>query len=274
MTRRTPTLVTQQYREQDDLVAAVNSSPARYKLLNQESRSKRLLVKAGHGLSFFVSHGQKFRIIDLHGSQIVDFLAWRACTRVHPFPVGHVASTYDDNLLPPLTYVCVDPKLHFSAAHTRWHLRGSTPAVGDHLLDTAGKPMFKIVDDTVKVHDMTFPCCYPELYDELGLKDHRSCSQNIVDGLRNSGFNHANGDSDSGGGEKRWIESHLQVPPPFNVFQNTPFYALKGGLLSSRAGDYIEMEALGSDVVCAVSSCPWDVGDFAPPTDVMIEIRV
>jgi uncharacterized protein YcgI (DUF1989 family) len=73
---------------------------------------------------------------------------------------------------------------------------------------------------------------------------------------------------------KPWgIGSHLEVHSPFNCFQNTPFYSLKGGLLSSKAGDYIEFEAV-TDCVVAVSSCPFDLEDFDGPTDVEVVVGV
>lgn len=66
---------------------------------------------------------------------------------------------------------------------------------------------------------------------------------------------------------------HKEVPDPFNVFQNTPFYKLNGDLLNSRKGDVIEMVA-EMDVVCAVSSCPYDLNGFGKPTEVEISIGI
>jgi len=114
--------------------------------------------------------------------------------------------------------------------------------------------MLKIVKDTVKVHDMTFACCYPELYEREGFKDHRSCSGNLAEAMKDWG-----------------IESHLEIRNPFNCFQNTPNYSLKGGLLSSKPGDYVEFEA-HIDVVVALSSCPFDLEDFEGPTSVEVVV--
>ena len=121
--------------------------------------------------------------------------------------------------------------------------------------------MVTFADDTVKVHDMTFPCCYPELFEEKGIKCHRSCSGNIAEAMTEGGF---------------WPTGkmgHREVPDPFNIFQNTPFYALKGSLLSSKKGDYVEMVA-EMDVVCVVSSCPYDLNGFGTPTEVGVEVGV
>jgi uncharacterized protein len=208
-----------------------------------------ITVQAGHGHAFIAQQGQKFRITDLHGGQIIDFLAWKLVPpTAQPYPTATAK-------------VLADPHFHFSAANTRWHLAGATPTVGEALYSNTGEKMVTVADDTVKVHDMTFPCCYPELFEEEGMKSHRSCSANFAEAMTERGF---------------WPAGrmhHREVPDPFNIFQNTPFYALKGSLLSSKKGDYIEMVA-EMDVVCAVSSCPYDLNGFGRPTEVGIEVGV
>ncbi|KAF2421199.1 hypothetical protein EJ08DRAFT_665233 [Tothia fuscella] len=199
-----------------------------------QNGSTSTIVKAGHGHAFPIKKGTKFRIIDTHGKQIVDLTAW---------------VLNKDNRT-------INKHHHFSADHTRWALQGATPAIGESLLTNTAKPLLKITDDTVKVHDMTFACCYPELYAKEGYEKHRSCSGNIAEAMRQWG-----------------IASHLEVTSPFNVFQNTPFYSLKGGLLSSRPGDYIEFEVM-LDCVVAVSSCPYDLNGFGKPTDIEIVVGV
>lgn len=59
---------------------------------------------------------------------------------------------------------------------------------------------------------------------------------------------------------------------PFNIFQNTPNYTLKP-LGNSKAGDYIEFEAL-KDIVAAASCCPYDLGGFngGKVTDIAVVI--
>ena len=44
-------------------------------------------------------------------------------------------------------------------------------------------------------------------------------------------------------------------------------------MLSSRKGDYIEMVA-EMDVVCVVSSCPYDVNGFGRPTEAGVEVGI
>jgi hypothetical protein len=53
------------------------------------------------------------------------------------------------------------------------------------------------------------------------------------------------------------MKSHVEVAGPFNIFQSTPYYMLKG-LNSSRPRDYIQFGAL-KDAVRAASCCPFDM---------------
>lgn len=179
---------------------------------------KTHVVPAGHGYSFEVQKGTHFRVVDLHGTQVVDFVAW----------------------VPPSLTEKV------SMAYTRYHLSGATPTIGECLYTNADRPLFKVVADTVKTHDMTFMACFPKLYEDKGLKGHRSCAANVAEVMAKYGL----GDGEGGAGV-------LDMPDPFNIFQNTPLYTLKP-LGCSKPGDYIEFEVL-EDAVCAVSCCPYEI---------------
>jgi uncharacterized protein YcgI (DUF1989 family) len=183
------------------------------------------IVRAGHGHAFAVSKGTQFRIVDLYGEQVVDFMAW-------------VAPDSTTRSAPPSL-----PLEKVSMAYTRYHLRGVTPAVNEALYSNADRPILRITDDTVKVHDMTYMTCFPQMYEKQGLHGHRSCAQNVFEVMQEYG-----------------MRDILEVLEPFNCFQNTPNYSLKA-MGSSKPGDYIEFEAL-ENLVCAVSSCPYDVDGF------------
>jgi len=174
------------------------------------------IVPAAHGFAFEVKKGDHFRVVDLYGEQVVDFAAWVQGT---------------------------DLVEKLSMAYTRYHLDGVTPAIGEYLWTNKDEPILQIVDDTVKVHDMTFMSCFPEMYAKEGLKNHRSCAGNMAEVMKPYG-----------------MSSYLGVTDPFNIFQNTPNYSLKP-LGSSKPGDYIEFKAM-KDCICAASCCPYDIGGF------------
>ncbi|KAF2235375.1 hypothetical protein EV356DRAFT_514456 [Viridothelium virens] len=197
------------------------------------SPPQSILIPGGHGGALSIPRNSIFRITDLHGQQIVDLLAFR---------------------LPSL-------RERLSVSYTRYQQRGGALAAGDHLYTNNNNPMLRIREDSVRVHDMTFMACNPGFYAEQGLAGHRNCSENLLEGLRAAGV-----------GEEL-VRDRLELPDPWNVFQNSPEYTLKGGLSTSRAGDYIELEA-EMDVLVVGSSCPYDVEGFngGNATDVMIEI--
>lgn len=176
------------------------------------------VVPAAYGYAFSVTKGSRFRVIDTHGEQVVDFMAW-----VHDEPFTRLEK--------------------MSTAYTRYHLSGVQPAIGECLWSNADRPLLRVTADTVKVHDMTFMSCFPALYEKKGIHGHRSCAQNIFEAMQHFGMKNA-----------------LEIAEPFNIFQNTPNYSLKR-LGSSKPGDYIEFEALEA-LVCAVSSCPYDLDGF------------
>ncbi|KAI4222653.1 MAG: hypothetical protein L6R36_005986 [Xanthoria steineri] len=151
------------------------------------SSCKTHTVAGGHGHAFEVKKGTSFRIIDLHGLQIVDLMAW-----VLPYP-----SSLE----------------HLSMAYTRYHLNGTAPpAVGDHLVTNKSEAIFKLTHDDCHTHDMTFMACNPAFYADKGVPGHRSCAQNIAEAMKPWGM-------------RSYLEA--ASVDPFNVFQNTPDMTLK-----------------------------------------------
>ncbi|KAF1842274.1 uncharacterized protein K460DRAFT_388974 [Cucurbitaria berberidis CBS 394.84] len=198
------------------------------------------IVPAGHGYAFAVKRGTRFRIVDLHGEQVVDFMAWVSTPRAsNSRPEAKPLPTFEK----------------MSTAYTRYHLRGVTPTIGEALYSNADRALLRITADTVKVHDMTFMACFPALYEKKGMHGHRSCAQNVFEVMKEYG-----------------MRDILEVSEPFNCFQNTPNYSLKA-MGSSKPGDFVEFEAL-EELVCAVSCCPYDIDGFngGNITDVAIVI--
>jgi len=128
---------------------------------NTQSGPKTYIVPAAHGFAFEVKKGEHFRVVDLYGEQVVDFAAWVQGT--------------------DLVEKC-------SMAYTRYHLDGVTPAVGECLWTNKDEPILKIVEDTVKVHDMTFMSCFPEMYSKKGVHNHRSCATNMAEVMKPHGM--------------------------------------------------------------------------------------
>ena len=131
------------------------------------------IIKAAHGFAFEVKKGERFRVVDLYGKQIIDLAAWVQGTKLVE---------------------------KLSMSYTRYHLKGVQPAIGECLWTNKDEPILKLTEDTVKVHDMTFMSCFPELYEKKGVKDHRSCATNIAEVMKPYG-----------------MESYLEVTDPFNV---------------------------------------------------------
>src|SRR5262249_21453837 len=128
-----------------------------------------------------------FRIVDLHGAQVVDLMAWTL-----PYSPG------------------MNPE-HFSASYTRYALSGSAPPqVGEALYTNRDRRMFTLVADSVKTHDLLFMACNPGSDARHKLPVHRSCATNVAEAMAPWGMRH-------------WSE----VVDPFNIFQNTPYYSLK-----------------------------------------------
>jgi uncharacterized protein YcgI (DUF1989 family) len=176
-----------------------------------------ITVAGGHGAAFIAKAGQLIRLIDVEGQQAVDFVA----------------------LCPG------DPGEYLSGVETRRSLRSLYIKTGDVLVTNRRRPMLRIVEDTIGVHDYTIPACDRSRYEiDFGVPGHRNCLDNMYEPLRAHG-----------------LTDPLQVPEPFNFFQNSPVVAGGGTAVvdpPSRPGDMMLFECL-IDVVCAVSSCPQDI---------------
>jgi uncharacterized protein YcgI (DUF1989 family) len=190
-----------------------------------------LVVAAGHGRTFEVYKGQHLSIIDVDGQQAADFVA---------VVKGH----HDEKLSP---------------THTRRQLGSLFFKVGDALYSSLDRPLLKVVDDTVGVHDANVPACDNTRFTvDFNVEGHRNCLDNMHEGLALYGISPAN------------------VPEPFNLFQNgpvTPDCRMMVTDPTSCAGDFIRFEVL-EDLVCAVSSCPQDIipGNGLKVTDIAITI--
>ncbi|MDQ7977338.1 urea carboxylase-associated family protein [Paraburkholderia sp. SARCC-3016] len=191
-----------------------------------------LTVKAGHGRAFQVKAGQFLTITDVEGQQAADF----------------VAVVQDD----------MSEKL--SPVHTRRQLRSLFFDVGDSLYSSLGRPLLRVVEDTVGIHDANVPACDDTRFAvDFNVTGHRNCLDNMHSGLALYGL------------------SPFDMPEPFNLFQNgpvTPDRRMQVTDPTSNAGDRITFEVL-EDLLCAVSSCPQDIipGNGLRVTDIAISVH-
>lgn len=115
------------------------------------------LVSACSGAAIPVAKGQLITVIDLEGSQVVDFFA-------------EVLNKPGEFLSTGVTIDC----------NESLRLR-----VGSLIYTNQYRPMFEIVADDVGEHDLLHPCCRPEMYDFFyhNGEGHPNCLDNINSSL-------------------------------------------------------------------------------------------
>jgi uncharacterized protein len=114
-------------------------------------------VPGSHGRAVRVKAGETVRVVNTHGTQVVDFWALRADR----------------------------PEIAMSMQHSRVRWEHLRPHPGDVLLDEERSPILTLVEDTSPgVHDTVIAACDPFRYKQLGADpDHRSCCQNFTEAL-------------------------------------------------------------------------------------------
>ena len=106
-----------------------------------------VVVPGSHGRAARVHAGQTVRVVNTHGTQVVDFWALRADR----------------------------PDIAMSMQHSRIRWRNLRPHPGDEMLDEERSVMLTLVEDTSPgVHDTVIAACDPFRYAQLGAApDHR-----------------------------------------------------------------------------------------------------
>ncbi|KAF2124965.1 hypothetical protein P153DRAFT_370292 [Dothidotthia symphoricarpi CBS 119687] len=223
-------------------------------------------IPACRGAATLVRHGQKIKIINTHGNQVVDTWAFAL-----PSTSITVSSKVEAPLYPsatstsPSQYSAVantpaSAPEYMSMCHCRASLLKITPAVGDVLVSQKRAPMLKLLEDTSPgVHDTLIAACDRWRYSELGVEGyHESCTDNCWDALASVSA------SESG---LSTLAQQLggRVPDPFNLFMNIPVAEGSGAKRGvsfeapvTSKGDYVVLEAM-RDVIVVMSACPQDV---------------
>ena len=174
-------------------------------------------IPARHGAALEVPRGLVLRVIDVEGQQVGDFVCFNR-----------------DDL-----------GERYSPQNTVLFNRTIYPKVGAALVSDRGRPMMRLIADTVGVHDLICGSCSEEYYRSRldHAAPHRSCRSNLAEALA------------------PWGIDLEDVPFSFNLFMQWPVQpdgAVRPMAAPSRAGDYVDLLA-EMDVLAANSACPSDI---------------
>ena len=118
---------------------------------------ERIRIPAAQGIAARVAARQCVRVINTHGTQVLDTWAFNAA----------------------------DAAEHMSMAHSRSVNSRIYPAVGDAQVSNRRRPMLTLVEDNSPgLHDTLLCACSREIYRELGVEAyHRNCEDNLHEAL-------------------------------------------------------------------------------------------
>ncbi|HZS81682.1 MAG TPA: urea carboxylase-associated family protein [Stellaceae bacterium] len=122
----------------------------------------QITIPARKGKAAFVKAGQRVKVINTHGQQVVDTWAFNRAELTE----------------------------FMSMEHTRSHLLKVIPAVGDQMLSNRRRPILTFTeDDSGGIHDMLLAACDRHRYRLLGFTEHHdNCTDNLADALRELGL--------------------------------------------------------------------------------------
>jgi len=171
--------------------------------------NREYLINPCSGIQIEVQKGQKIEIIDIDGGQVVDFFA-------------QMPDDPDHFLSPDVTIDC-NESLRLQ--------------VGDLIYSNRYQPMFRVLYDDVKEHDLLHPCCRPEMYDFFyhNGENHPNCLDNI----------------------NRALGASHPIIRPVNLFMHTkidPDGHIEVCAPLSKANDKIVLEAL-ENVTLGIAAC-------------------
>lgn len=120
-----------------------------------------MTIPAKHGKAVALREGQRIKVINDSGTQVVDTWAFNAN----------------------------DLKEVMSMEHTRAEKMQLVPKVGDSLLSNQRRAILTILEDTCGVHDTLISSCDKYRYQVLGCQGyHRSCTDNLYEGMAELGL--------------------------------------------------------------------------------------
>lgn len=120
------------------------------------------VIPARRGRAVRLRQGQRLKVVNTHGSQVLDTWAFRDGDMTEYLSMEHTRSV-----------------------NSRWLL-----TVGARLVSTRRRTLLEVTADTSPgIHDALLPACSPEIYRELGCTEpHRSCEENLREALAEIGL--------------------------------------------------------------------------------------
>jgi len=185
------------------------------------------VIKPREGVAYVVSEGQKVRIEELLGGQIVDFVVINANNH----------------------------RERFSQARTKANQGKIFITKGDRLYSRFNNVMMTITEDTYGIHDLQYGMCSKWVYESSDYKGFSpdlpiggslgrptfGCFEILTNVLSPYGI------------------APEDIPEPFNIFQTVEIDPKSGSMKiipgKSRPGDYIELRA-EIDCLIGASACP------------------
>jgi hypothetical protein len=201
--------------------------------------SSLVTIPARGSKAVFLEAGQRIRVINTHGQQVVDTWAFNRA----------------------------DLKEFMSMEHSRTFLSRIMARVGDSMATNRRRPILTLLEDTTVegntagIHDTLLAACDRYRYELLGCEGyHDNCTDNLAATLAELGL------------------THPETPSPWNLFMNIPV-AADGSVAFvapvSKPGDYVTLRA-EMDCVVAFSACPQDVvpinGVNCTPTEAHFQV--
>ena len=201
--------------------------------------SSLITIPARGGKAAFLEVGQRIRVINTHGQQVVDTWAFNRA----------------------------DLEEFMSMEHSRTFLSRIMARVGDSMATNRRRPILTLVEDTTVegdtagIHDTLLAACDRYRYELLGCEGyHDNCTDNLAAALAELGL------------------TPPETPSPWNLFMNIPV-AADGSVAFvapvSKPGDYVTLRA-EMDCVVAFSACPQDVvpinGVNCTPTEAHFQV--
>ncbi len=212
-------------------------------------------IPARSSVAVPLSLSQKLTVINIHGTQVVDFWTFQL--------------SEDDSSSQVASEKQIELTTYLSMSHTRAALLALSPVAPSTLYTNKRAPILKFLSDTSGgIHDTIIAACDIHRYRQLGVPEdtyHENCADNLRLALQRDAPKYVL--------PAPFNTPTSTVPDPFNLFMNIPVAPLPealhesnktaGGKISfeptvSGPGGRVVFEAL-VDCIVVMSCCPQDL---------------